>query len=83
MHAYEHRGGDREAVGFLHKPTTVPEHSNNLASRGEPLAKLWPQGSERPNPPPHTHAYSYRGGGRDTIVAKFKRVTGPEIFENW
>ena len=31
-----------------------------LATRGEPLAKFWPQSSERPNP--LTHAYGHRGG---------------------
>ena len=73
------RGG-REVAGILNKPTTIPEHFTNLATRGEPLAKFWPQGSERPNPP---HApLQEQGGRRGTIGAASERAMRKETSEN-
>ena len=49
----------------------------NLATRGEPLAKIWPRGSERPNPP--THAYWHRGGATGVPA---EAATSQENFDN-
>ena len=58
------------------QPATVHAKTfGNLATRGEPLAKFWPQGSERPNPP--THAHRHRGGGQGGDLRPSGGCNGP------
>ena len=52
----------------------------NSATIGEPLAKFWPQGLERPNPP--TQAYGHGGGGREATGVPAETATGLDIFSD-
>ena len=50
----------------------------NLATRGEPLSKFWPQGSEMPNPP--THTYTRIGGGSEVTGIPAEAATDQVFF---
>ena len=61
---------------------TVPEQNFKFLTPGrEPLAKFWPQGLERPNPP--THAYKHRGGGQGSYWGPGQNSNGPRNLTIW
>ena len=67
--------GRAQPCRVLHA-TGHDKKNQNSAPRGEPLAKICPQGLERPNP--HTHAYRHRGGGGEATGAPEGTAIGPE-----
>ena len=60
--------------------STGPEKFKNSETRGEPLAKFWLQGLERPNP--HMHTYGHRRGRREVPGVTEEAETVAENFED-
>ena len=79
-HAYKHReGGEGKWLGSR-DPAQQAKKKLLFGNQGEALAKFWPQGSERLNPP--THAYMHRGGRGKEIRDLSERATSPTKIQN-